>query len=219
MKNIKEIINTLNTGDLLLFHSKSFIGKIIQCFTKSKYCHIGMVLKDPFFIDKDLSGTYLWQSGRDNSPDAELKEEFYGVQITPIEDIFKEYSLNEIFVRKLSLDKILDVNLLADIHHQVHHQKYDLNIFDWLKAGIYQIEETENDKRPLDTKITDKSQIKKHNSYWCSALVGYIYIKMGWLDCQTEWSFLSPQDWSSNEKVKLPLKDCELENDINIKNL
>lgn len=205
--NIKEFISKLDTGDLLLFHSKSFIGKLIQCCTKSEYCHIGMILKDPIYLDKNLKGIYLWQSGRDNFPDAEDHKVFYGVQITPIEDILKEYSINEIFVRKLQLEKILNINQLIEIHHQIYHHEYDLNIIDWIKADVYQLQVSENDKRPLNNKIKTKK------SFWCSALIGYIFYKMEWMNQNIKWFLLSPQDWSSSEKVKLPLINCELTDD------
>ena len=49
-------LNNLKTGDLLLFKSKpkniiGILDAIIRFFTKSDFVHIGMILKNPSFID------------------------------------------------------------------------------------------------------------------------------------------------------------------------
>jgi hypothetical protein len=215
MAKIEDIVSKLNTGDLLLFHSNTIIGNCIQCFTKSKYSHIGMVLKDPVFIDEKLTGYYLWQSGYESFPDIETKEIFYGVQISPLEKVLKEYSLKNVYLRKLTIYKPLDINLLIEIHQQVHHHKYDLNLIDWLEAEKYLLEE-ENDILPINTKSQSKKLLKQKNEFWCSSLIGYIYAKMGWLDLTTKWQLLSPEDWSSTNKYPIKLINCELSNDINL---
>ena len=54
-------INDLNTGDILLFHDKSYsiwkpltiFGKLIEYFTKSSYSHIGIILKILFGLMKN----------------------------------------------------------------------------------------------------------------------------------------------------------------------
>ena len=57
-------IKNLRTGDLILFDSLSegllyYFDKLIKYFTNSKFNHIGMVVKDPTFTDKQLKGLYL----------------------------------------------------------------------------------------------------------------------------------------------------------------
>jgi len=221
MSKIDSIISKLNTGDLLLFHSKTFVGKCIQCFTKSKYSHIGMVLKDPVYLNEKLTGYYLWQSGYESFPDAENKEVFYGVQISPLEKVLKEYSLSNVYCRQLILSKPLDINLLMEVHQQVHHHKYDLNIIDWLNAEKYHLEE-ENDLLPKNSKKQSLKELKEKKEFWCSSLIGYIYAKMGWLDLTTKWSLLSPEDWSaggtqsSSNKFPVKLINCELTDDLAI---
>ena len=37
---------------------------------------------------------------------------------------------------------------------------------------------------------------QKTDRFWCSALVGYIYTKLGILKSDTDWSVLSPCDFS-----------------------
>ena len=63
-KIINNLYSKLETGDLILFHNTASISCCIECFTCSKYSHIGMVLKDPIYFNKNLKGLYLWESGR-----------------------------------------------------------------------------------------------------------------------------------------------------------
>jgi hypothetical protein len=55
-----KIAPTLQTGDVILFEGTSLIGRIIDLITHSKFCHIGMVVRQasPGAPD-DL---FLWQS-------------------------------------------------------------------------------------------------------------------------------------------------------------
>ena len=70
-------IDCLETGDVLLFHDKSYslwkplslFGKLIEYFTQSSYSHVGLILKNPTWIDDKLNGVYLWQSSYEGTPD------------------------------------------------------------------------------------------------------------------------------------------------------
>ena len=97
----------LETGDLILFDHKngySFFGLmsyLIKYFTRSNYTHIGMILKDPTFINPTLKGHYLWESSW-NARSARRKDKV-GVQITPLHEILEEYKKKggNVFVRRL----------------------------------------------------------------------------------------------------------------------
>ena len=71
---------------------------------------------------------------------------------------------------------------IDQIHSDVHNLPYDLNLFDWIKAG-------------LNIKI---GNVQK-NTYWCSALVCYIYIKLGFLENNIPWTLISPEDFNSKK--------------------
>ena len=64
-------MDTLKTGDLLLFTPKKYntwldyISSFIK-YPKETYEHIGMIIKDPIFIDSSLKGLYLWTIGYEN---------------------------------------------------------------------------------------------------------------------------------------------------------
>ena len=214
---MKLLYDSLDTGDLLLFRGNSFVGRCVECLTYSKFSHIGMVLKDPTFIREDLTGLYLWQSGKEDFPDAEDHVIFYGVQISPLDKVISEYGINNIFVRKLTTTNPIKIKRLKKIHDEIHHHSYDLNIIDWIMAGIYQVEnwsDIDNDKKSL---IKNK-KIKTPKTVWCSALIGYIYYRLN-LISNPNWKLLSPQDWSIKNSDILDLKNCTLSSDCKLKTL
>ena len=62
----------LQTGDLLLFRGNAWVSKILEYMGKSKYSHVGMIIKNPSFIDPDLEdGLYVWDSSWGYIPDSE----------------------------------------------------------------------------------------------------------------------------------------------------
>ena len=86
----------LNTGDILLFDyegggSMGIFSWLIKKATKSNITHVGMVLKDPVFINPSLKGYYVWESGWEGTPDPQDGKVKFGVQITPFEEIFQNY--------------------------------------------------------------------------------------------------------------------------------
>ena len=78
MNKIYPNYNRLNTGDILLFHWNtkcntslncclSFYGKLISCFTKSRYTHSAIVIRDPPWR-QDLKGLYILESSLETFP-------------------------------------------------------------------------------------------------------------------------------------------------------
>ena len=122
------LYDSLDTGDLLLFHGTAKVSCCIEFFTSSKYSHIGMVLKDQTYIQPALTGLYVWQSGKEGFPEVEDHKIFDGVQISPLDKVIDDYGIGNVYVRKLILNTPLDTKLLTKIHHEIHHHKYDMNI-------------------------------------------------------------------------------------------
>ena len=178
----------LKTGDILLFDNKGggvmgIFSSLIKKITKSDISHVAMVLKDPDFIDPPLKGIYVWESNYEGKPDPQDGKIKFGVQITPIEEIFDYYrkSKSKVFVRRIiCYPRIFSKNNLEDIHKVVYDKVYDITISDWIE-GIER-----KDKKP-----------QKTDRFWCSALVGYIYTKCGLLTPNTDWSILRPSDFTT----------------------
>lgn len=191
-------VDQLQTGDVLLFveeHETGFMGWFnwaIRKVTHSDYSHCAMVLRDPSFIHPSLKGLYFWESGWEGTPDAEDGKVKLGVQITPLDSFMKNYK-GKLYVRQLNKgkDHITDQKL-TDIHDVVYNKPYDIVPMDWIQAI------SRKDNRP-----------QKTDRFWCSALVGYFWVKLGFLPAETDWSTIRPSDLSSlSDQLKM-CDDCE----------
>ena len=192
----------LKTGDILLFNNKSkncfgLFTDIIKIVTKSQFSHVAMVLVNPTYIKSNLKGLYIWESSIEKQPDPQDGKYKLGVQITPFEEIYDEYekSNSQIYLRKLHVKTgLITKKKILEIHKKVYDKPYDLDPFDWIQEVIGK------DKHP-----------KKTDRFWCSALIGYIYSKLGIIDPKTDWSFLRASDFSIkyNGKIKF-INGCRL---------
>ena len=140
-----------------------------------------MVLKDPTFINKDFKGLYIWESSWEGHPDPQDDKIKLGVQITPLEEILHAYQgKGHVFIRKLACGKeTFNSTIMQDIHSVVYDKPYDIVPKDWIEAFF------KKDDHP-----------QKTDRFWCSALVGYIYTRVGVLTPETDWSMLTPNDFS-----------------------
>ena len=193
----------LKTGDLLLFDykKKGLFGvftSAIKYFTHSEFSHIAMVLKDPTFLHPSLKGYYVWESSWEGKPDPQDGKIKLGVQITPFEEIYNAYKNDKssIFVRRISKnsEKFFTPENLEDIHKVVYDKPYDIVPKDWVEAAFGK------DSNP-----------QKTDRFWCAALVGYIFTKCNILKSDTDWSKLSPSDFSSEKNSVEFINDISLE--------
>jgi hypothetical protein len=205
-------MSDLQTGDLLLFVSDNSnwffrpLTKMISWATHSNYTHVGMVLRDPIFSDiPPLKGLYVWESSWNGKPDPQDGKVKLGVQITPLQQILEEFKDNgHVFVRKLkrnmyhncptcghTIDDLFTKEKLQEIHNVVYDKPYDIVPKDWIEAFFN-----------MD------SDPQKTSRFWCAALVGYIYTQVGILKSTTDWSILTPNDFSlSGEKLEFETID------------
>ena len=176
----------LNTGDILLFDyegggSMGIFSWLIKKATKSNITHVGMVLKDPVFINPSLKGYYVWESGWEGTPDPQDGKVKFGVQITPFEEIFQNYKKKngKIYVRRVTCPiNLFTTEKLLQIHEIVYDKIYDIIPTDWIEAAF------RRDDNP-----------QKTSRFWCSALVGYIYTQCDCLHPGTDWSMIRPSDF------------------------
>ena len=198
----KDIKDQFKTGDLLLFHSNTnYFGRLIQYFTGSDYSHVGIILKDPNFTEKKMVGLFFWESSWENYPDAEDNKIKVGVEIVHLDELIEKCGNINLYYRKLTLKngKQITDEKLKEIHDVVHDKPYDSVIHDWVEA-FFKI-----DTRP-----------QKVDRFWCSAFVGYFYVKIGILPEDLDWSILRP-DYFSEENSECELIDAELGPQIKIK--
>jgi hypothetical protein len=183
-------IDNLDTGDILLFSGNSIFGRLLEFFGRSKYSHVGIVLKNPKFLNDSLEdGLYILESSYNNTPDSEDHMYKLGVQIHKLEEVLDEYNKGRVYVRKLKCvrDETF-YNKLNDIHKEIHNKPYDINISDWIMA-----------KYNLDKEINPNPLYKTTKDFWCSALVCFIFKELGFIKEEINWTLIAPNEFSSTE--------------------
>lgn len=189
--------DTLQTGDILLYHGQHYwFSTLVEWVTGSNYSHVSIVVKDPNFTNPPLKGLYILESGTENIPDVEDNKYKFGVQLVPLKQVVDNYD-GVIYYRKLVCvrdDKFY--KLLSEAHTEVHNIKYDTDVVDMIKS------------------LTNYGCVQKKNEFWCSALVSYIYTKLGFLPESTPWTIIQPEQYSSSSPSKLQFINCTLEDEV-----
>ena len=215
--NSQHIIDRYNfqTGDLILFHHDTqhdtktlynrffdTITNAIMYATKSKYSHVGMIVKDPDFTDPPLQGIYFLESSSETFPDAEDHKIKVGVELVEFKQILDTYESETFYWRQLRCDRNEQFyEQLSTIHRTIHNKPYDLDLLDWIRAYCK----------------TDQTILKKTNEFWCSALVAYIYVKLGLLNKELSWSLITPKQLGTeSQKKPLEFLQCTLHKEIAI---
>lgn len=209
------IFSKFDTGDILLFGSdNSIISSLIRWWCDSKWSHVGIILKDPVYIDPLLKGYYLLESSYEDIDDAVDHIQKYGVQIVPLEDVFNSYN-GYIYWRKLNHTLPMytlnsDLTLLYD---SIKNKPYDLCLYDLfsLKMNINTPPKISN--TPLLNWF--RYDHTKMDSFICSGLVAYIYTELEFLNKDTQWSECMPKYFSS-ENEKLKLLNCTLNKELKV---
>ncbi len=168
-----------HTGDILFFRGTgTSFDTIIETVTHSPYSHVAMVVVDPAWVE--TPGSYVIQSlfraGAAEACEQDTRQS--GVQM----NLLSEISLKHADVRRLSVD--VPMEKLCTIHARVHNVPYDYNLLHWFLAGLHAVGLSCFSPRHRDT-------------FWCSALVSYIYTELGLLESSTDWSTVSPADLST----------------------
>ena len=196
---MEEFKRNLKTGDLILFDSQNsglfwLFDKAIKLFTGSDYNHIAMVLVNPTFMAKtcnlpveNFTGYFVWESSWEGEPDPQDGKLKLGVQLTPLEEVIQN-NRGKYFIRKLECSdelfkKTFTNENLEEVHKIVYDKMYDINPLDWVGALF------RKDSNP-----------KKTDRFWCSALMGIIYSKLGIISDTIDWSILRPSDFSIEDK-------------------
>tara|TARA_B100000963_G_scaffold358407_1_gene383007 strand:+ start:2091 stop:2723 length:633 start_codon:yes stop_codon:yes gene_type:complete len=194
----EEFLKSCQTGDILLYNSNTIIGRTIELLSYSKFSHISIILRDPTFINPELKGLYVIESGSEKIKDVISGKKVIGVQVIPLDYVLSQYqnaSFGYLYYRKLDCmrdqkfnDKMKEIVMTTD------GKFYDINPLDWIKAKF-------------DIEIGDE---QKENTFWCSALASYIYVKLGFLEKTLPWTIIAPRRFSYYEDERLTFVDCKL---------
>lgn len=195
----KELLESCQTGDILLYNGQSVISRVIEYATHSSYSHVSIILRDPTYIDPTLKGLYILESGMENIPDSLTGKKVIGVQITPLEhaiNYYKDAWVGGLYYRKVKCERSEEFkNKIKTIVKKTEGVKYDLYLLDWIRAAF--------DLHIGNVQITKR--------FWCSALVAYIFVELGFLDKDLGWSLIAPTRFSFNENERLSYINCVVE--------
>ena len=204
------IIDTLNTGDIILFSGDTIISDIVKFATNSKWSHVGIVVKDPdFLINKPgtINGIYLLESDSPSQKDLDSGKYKIGVQISDLKEKIASYD-GEVWIRRLNtkLEKEKIHSVIKIVYNTLYNKPYDWYPVNLLDAVL------ENETKLGDLLDSDPRHIDR---VFCSALVGYSYVCLELLENKTEWSFLFPKYFAEINNL---LSDSKLEEMIVVKN-
>jgi len=195
---------SLQTGDIILFRGTSFISCILEYFGRSRYSHVGIIVRNPKFINPGIEdGIYVLESTTSKSLDVEDNTLRNGVTLHHLDDVLKNYSKGSVYVRHVSCQRTEDFyKKFIKVYNQVHEKPYDLNLYDWLCAEYN-----------IDCPFPEQDRFKHTNTFWCSALATYVLCEVGVVQNRVNWSLIAPRDFSCNEGKHLIFL-CDLSDEI-----
>ena len=204
-----ELLKTCKTGDVILFNTRShWYDWLIEKYTGSMFSHVGMVVRNIKCGDVEDVGICLLESGYEAFPDVVDKKIIYGVQLSRLSEVFDTYIDSEArggyaYYRKLNYDRPdtfdEDVRKLVE---SVYDKPYDMLPQDWIRSAFH---------------LHGGNQTRT-NTFWCSALLAYVYEKLGFLNEEVKWTTIQPTQFSYHEGKQLELNSkIDLEPEIPIK--
>lgn len=197
--------DSLDTGDLILFHGERYwFSYLVEWFTWSDFSHIGIVLRDPIYLDQKLKGLYMLESGTENFPDAIEHRIHYGVQVVNLKKALGNYT-GDMYLRKLAVSKTFRDNMdqvLGRVWDRIKDKPYDDHVWDLIRAEFR----------------LDWGDNNRCNNFFCSALAAFLFEQFGFFRKPIAWDLIEPKDFDDNgrlmdlliENVKLDPK-CQVE--------
>ena len=177
----------MDTCDILLFESNytglfGWWGWIVSKVTRSKWTHVAIVLRDPTYIDQSYKGLYVLESGTEKwNPD-------WGVMVSPLDKILADTTHKRVAYRKLIHSREGFREKMEAIYRTVKDKSYDANVIELLGNEL---------KAPL---LANGQELDR---FICSSLVGYVYSAIGLLPDTTQWFYLQPWHFSTNNNMKI----------------
>jgi hypothetical protein len=210
-----------DTGDILLFHENlcccrclpkncftrcltGFLDGCIDCCSDSIYNHAALVIKDPNFGPRPLKGLYVWEStGLEHVRDVEDRRIKFGVQLRRLDEVLRDYD-GDVYIRRLSC--VRDEQFYQNLkyaHSVAHNEMYDIDPIDWIRA-LFNIHQ---------------GNLQRRDTFYCSALVAFVYTSLGLMPKGTPWTIVRPADLGteSSHRSNIQFIKCELASELKIK--
>lgn len=182
----QSVYEGLNDLDILLFNGQNYwFSSLVEWFTGSPYSHVGVVLQSPTYLHPELTGTYLLESGAEPTPDPIEHRKMFGVQLTDLGQLIPRYT-GKVYCRPFVPEGQLELSeKLVPIWSTIKDKPYDYSPIDLIKAD-------------LGLHIGNN---QRTNSFFCSALVGYVYHKVGLLP-EVDWDLLLPRYFAGDVPIQ-----------------
>jgi hypothetical protein len=160
MKKYLGVRDQLNTGDIVLFSGTGPIATLARWITKTKWSHVGMIVKC------DL-GVLLWESdGLGEFEDIESGEERKGVRLVSLSERLKRFQ-GEVWARSLDAERTPEMfAALVSLRQEVRGRPYEEDAVELIDAYY---------DGPFGQNTEELS------SLFCSELVAEAYQRMGLL--------------------------------------
>lgn len=191
-------LDTLKTGDIVLFSGRCWVSYLIRILTLSKWSHIGMIV-----IDKRYPEPLIYESSNDDSMvGLDLGKRNKGVKISFYNERVKNYK-GDVAVRKLQGVKFNEqhLNKLTALRMELVGRPYEKSLKEMFLSLF---------------KWTDKTYTGLL-SIFCSELIAKAYVVLELLPDTTVLNNYVPKGFSS--KSKLRLLRGYLSNEIYVKEL
>jgi hypothetical protein len=192
------------TGDVILFNSRKYwYSRWIESFLHSKFSHVGIIVRNPSFIDKKLrDGVYILEASYEGIPDSIDNKKIYGVQLIPLEACLHSYldksDTGCVYYRKLTCERNDNFyKSFSQACKNVYAKPYDTLPQDWIKAE-------------MNVEVGD---IHRTDTFWCSALVSYIFAHLDLVSKTIPWTVITPNRYSYYENNQLDF-NCTLDPEI-----
>ena len=178
MSKYKEIRDVLKTGDIVLFSGQGGISTAIKVFSKSKWSHIGIVVKS-----KELNTVFLLESTTlNNVTDVETQSYKKGVQIVDLSTRVEKFDGSisvKLLNKELSEDQLKIINLFRE---EIKNRPYERSEAELIKSLVDIGKFTENEK--------DLSSI------FCSELVAEALMRVSVIKSDLPSNEYIPKDFS-----------------------
>lgn len=194
-----EIKDSLNTGDVMLFHGLGFECQFIEALQWSEWSHVGMVI-NPQDIDIEYDGLLLWESSTsDYLEDITLKCKKKGPMLVSLHDRL-EY----------------DLKTKGDNKFYISYLNYalDNNMFSLLKQFINDVHNYSfpDTKQFYENFVMGREFNKTHSNknYFCSELLADTYMHLGLITRRYVPNSYEPKDFSLSGHIPFIKRACLL---------
>ncbi len=125
-----DIREELKTGDMVLFSGSGFVSRIIQMYTRSKWSHVGLVIKDEWW---DM--LLLWESTTLSKIKTVHGRVRQGVAIRPLSEVIENYD-GEVGVRQLAFPLTDSQELtISELRKEFKGRDYEQNKSELFKSA------------------------------------------------------------------------------------